>query len=45
LSTEMQFGAPFALRQRVSEKPPLVARERPRADIDLRHDQFTELRD
>jgi hypothetical protein len=37
LRAQMQFGFPFALWQRVSEKPPLVSCERPRPDIDVQH--------
>ena len=38
LRAEMQFGLPFALWQRVSDKPPLVPYERARPDIEVQHD-------
>src|SRR5262245_35146154 len=37
LRAEMHFGLPFALWQRVSEKPPLVSCKRPRPDIEVQH--------
>jgi hypothetical protein len=37
LHAEMQFGLPFALWQRVSEKPPLILCECSRPDIEVQH--------